>query len=193
VTVRQLGVGCLGVIVLLLGYVGFLLFNQWVPQTVGRYETIRNRFTGKVQIKHEGRFQETVSLTPTPNALTADELRRIRLSDVAWGKHSLLTGTATVAPGEPLRGRLAFQIVVLGGNDKRRLIESERNLRRTVDWPGGATIPFVLDTEFRLPAPGEKTSLTLVPVLLEGAAAGDPVGKAAKIKLPTAPVAPPPP
>jgi hypothetical protein len=183
VTVKTFGLGCLAVLVLLLGYGGYLVVNRWVYATVGdRYEVRRNRFTGRVEVKDQGQWRQTTDPRPLGDALSEDDLRRVRLTDLAWSRSGFLCGTATVAPGGgPLSGRLAFQMVVVGSNGKRRLIESERNLRYRVDWEPGRPTPFALYTEFRPPESGERSFITLVPVLLDAAGAAPGSGR-----LPTA-------
>ena len=164
--IRTFGVIVLVLFVALLGYLGYLFAKRWEPYTVGgKYEVRRNRITGIVEIRNNGKWEQSLRNDPYADTLSDADLQRVTLRDVAFGDRGLLCATAVVKPGgPPVKGRLAVQAVILGPDNKRRTIQSERVMRGTVDWPAGATVPFVVATGVDPPAPKETFRVALITV-----------------------------
>ncbi|HVK04395.1 MAG TPA: hypothetical protein VM490_13035, partial [Armatimonadaceae bacterium] len=121
--------------------------------------------TGIVEIRNNGKWEQSLRNDPYADTLSDADLQRVTLRDVAFGDRGLLCATAVVKPGgPPVKGRLAVQAVILGPDNKRRTIQSERVMRGTVDWPAGATVPFVVATGVDPPAPKETFRVALITV-----------------------------
>ncbi len=155
--------------VTLLVYLGYRLATQWHPEKIGDYEIRRNTVTGIVQIQTPQGWKTPFADDPYAEGATPDDLRRVQIDDVVWGDKGVLCARARVsgAPDQPVKGRLAFQIRIYS-KEKKRFVDKE--VRATVDWPGGTDTPFALRTTASTPDPKEtQTTIRLLPALYSGA------------------------
>ncbi len=146
----------------LLAYVAYLLAAPWEAQTVGPFQTRRHRLTGQVQLREADTWVKTLGDAPSgPNSdpvLDEAALRKVRLTDLAWGEKGLLCGRAINSGPTNITGRLAFRIIVY---DKNGIINRDRSLRRNADWPAQKTTPFLINTGLSAPGFREHASVGL--------------------------------
>lgn len=137
------------------------LFNQWDAERIGTFETRRNNITGMVEIKDEaGRWTPSFKNDRYAPGLAEDDLKNIRLVDGTWGSDGILVGRAqNISPTRAVVGRVGFLVRVYYP-DGRRL--KDRTLRATVNWPAGASAPFIIDTNLPTPASNQKWTVNLV-------------------------------
>jgi hypothetical protein len=136
---------------------------MWIPVPVPRYEVRSNRFTGIVQVKDGDRWTH-FRPDPYSEALTREQLQRLRVTDVAWGPNGVLCARGENLSDQPLTGRIAFRIILRDA--KVGKFQRDRSLRESVDFPPRRVTPFVLRTD--IPTPDPKTTNTLI--VLEPAA-----------------------
>lgn len=162
--IKNFGIGCGVIVIALLVFLVYRLANPWEPMHFNGYEVQRNRFTERVRLRVEDTWVESLDNNPSADAIPENELKRAKLSDLAFGPHGYLCGKITVAGDKPLQGRLALLITVKQkANGKRRIIESERAMRCNVDWSPGVH-PFVLNTGMTPPSSAEKFAVTVTQV-----------------------------
>jgi hypothetical protein len=151
-------------VVLFLLIVGgiFWAVNAWEYQQIGESHVRRHLVRGIVEIERSGRWEAPFVTDPRAPLLSREDIKRITLRDIRWGDAGLLCGTALVAAGEPLKGRLAFVVEITEtGNGKR---VRDRGIRQTVAWNGGETVPFVLPTDLFKPIRNQQTLVHLEPI-----------------------------
>jgi hypothetical protein len=155
-----------GVAGALLGYGVYLLITQWQYFRIADYEVRRNRFTGIAQVRDNSAWTNFAT-DPYGESLTEDQVRRIRIENIAWGPAGLLCARATNLTSEPIQGRLAFRIVL--HDAKTGKFQRDRSLRATVDLPAGRPTPFVLRTDLFTPDANKiKTTVALEPAAYSG-------------------------
>jgi hypothetical protein len=144
-----------------------LLIHQWSEQRIGGYDVRQNAITGIVEIQTPVGWATSFAVDPMATAIVTDDLKRVRVLDVTWGRNGLLCARVLVAPGPAVRGRLALRIDLIDVAWKKHI--RQRELRETVDWPGGSLTPFVLRTNLSAPAGANvKTYVTLLPTQYSG-------------------------
>lgn len=167
-TIKTFGIGCGTLLLLLLGYGVFRLTHLWEYESVGPYAVRRNTLTGIVEIDTGGgsyarSFENNQYADPIP----PEDLKRLKIEAPAWDPVGVLCGRATVAPGKPIKGRMALEITILDTKLHKRL--RDRSMRITMDWPAGASTPFALRTNMTPPQnTNEQAILTPQPTLYSG-------------------------
>lgn len=157
---KLLGAG-IAALVLVVGAI-FWALNAWEYQQLGPTLVRRHLVRGVVEIQRNNRWESSFIVAPRAPLLTRDDLKRITISDLHWGEAGLLAATATIAPGKPLEGRLAFIVQFLETSDGK--VIRDRSLRQTISWPGGTKIAFVLPTSLFKPIRNQQTQVTLEPI-----------------------------
>lgn len=148
-------------VMLVVGSATYLMMTQWQRQTLSNHQIRLNRLTGVVQIRDNNGddWRDPFENDTAAPGLEIADLQSVRLSRAVWGPNGVLFAVAETG-AKPLRGRLAFQIVTTDGMGKQA--RAERSLRRTINWPANATIPFVLATGQETPTRiGLRTALRL--------------------------------
>ena len=137
------------------------LFHQWDNERIGVFETRRNNITGIEEIKDEvGQWTPSFKNDRYAPGVDAADLKNIRLVDGAWNAEGILVGRAkNISATKAVVGRLGF-LVRIYYPDGRRL--KDRTLRVTVNWPAGASAPFIIDTNLPTPASNQKWTVDLV-------------------------------
>ena len=154
--------------VCLLAYFGFRLATQWRAEPVGPYQIRRNTLTGLVQIKTPTGW-DAFSEDPYASSASADDLRRVQITDVVWAEGGVLCARAIVAPpaSRPVTGRVAFLVRIYDKEQKRVI---DKAIRTNVNFDGGSTVPFVLRTTIpTADTKDSKTTIRLLPALYSGA------------------------
>lgn len=149
--------GCLGALTVVVAFL-WVAVNQWHYETIGPFEVRQHGMTGILQIRRGGRWEGPFVPDRSAPPVPEDDLKSVRLVDLTWGPRGLLCGRASTAPFRPVRGRLAFVLLIRDGSGKRF---RDRALRQSVDWPAGATIDFALDTGLASPQPPSTATITL--------------------------------
>lgn len=145
----------------------YFLFHQWNEQQIGSFTVRQNAITGIVQIWTNGDWKVPFENDQYAAALAPEDFKRIQFMDIAWGQSGLLCARALVSPGPAIKGRLAFRLDIIDMSWKKHI--RQRELRETVNFPGGALTPFVLRTGLSAPAEkNQKTFITLQPTLYSG-------------------------
>jgi|GEM_PF-6059036 hypothetical protein len=158
-TIKTLGIMTAVAVVGVLVYVASLIVAPWETQTIGSYTIRRNKLSGLAEVRvgeRWTRFEDDLYAEP----LHPEILKRLRVSEVVWGKDGILCGTVNNRLANPVKGRLAFRIVIRNKKDLRYI--RDRSLRATVDFPAGSTTPFILRTG--LSTPDIATTLTEVEI-----------------------------
>lgn len=164
-TIKSFGIGCGAVTLGLFVFLGYRLANPWEAFPFQGYEVRRHRLTERVQVKAGDDWLPALNNDPYAPAVAEVDLRRVQLTDVAFGPRGYFCGKAVVSGDKPVKGRLAFLINVADiKSGKRRTIESERALRCNVDLRPGPPQIFVIHTDMTLPTREEKYRVELVPV-----------------------------
>jgi hypothetical protein len=140
----------------------FWAINAWEYQQIGESHVRRHLVRGIVEIEKDGQWRAPFITDPRAPLLTRDDIKRITLSDIRWGDAGLLCATATVAPGKPLEGRLAFVVEIQETNNGKRI--RDRGIRQTIAWKGGTKIAFVLPTDLFRPIRNQQTLVHIEPI-----------------------------
>lgn len=165
-SIRTFGIAAAVVLLLLAGYGVSLIFNQWQHFSAGAYEIRYNRLTGVAQVKAGGEWA-SFRKDPYAQALSQADLKRLTIRDIAWGPDGLLCATAINRTGTPVRGRLAFHVLIRDAFDNKFV--KDRTLRETVDFPPNSETAFLVQTGLETPdLVQRKTSLLLEPTSYSG-------------------------
>lgn len=154
-----------GGIALLLFFVGitYWALNAWEYQTIGTIRVRRHVLRGVVEVERGGTYVAPFEVDPQAATVSKEQLKTIKITNLAWGSNGLLCGRVVTAPGTPIKGRLVFGIEILETKEGKRV--RDRALRATVDWPAGAQIDIVLSTDLSRPIRNQQTRVHLEPVL----------------------------
>lgn len=133
----------------------------WREFEVAGQRVRRHFVTRATQLYRDGQWSNSFEDDPRATPVTAETLKTVTLSDLAWGDQGLLIGRALTSNGVPVQGRLAINLQVREPNGTRVIGSGERSLRCAVDWPAGKGTWFVLDTGLTTPDPRQKTIVTL--------------------------------
>jgi hypothetical protein len=147
-TIQTLLKGLAGLV--LVSGIGLVLANQWRYQNLGGIEARRHGLTGAIELKQDGVWTApAISETRAP-AIPLGLLKTVKVEPPSgsWGTDQLMA--FTVVTDRPLKGRLAVRIVIRD-TQGRVVVRGDKSLRLTVDWPGPARIPVVLDTTIDRP------------------------------------------
>ena len=162
--------GGLGIVALLLFAVGvWRVVNQWEYQTIGSFQVRRNLLWGTVQLKTGDDWRASFVNDRFAPPISDTDLRRVRIVDVAWGRDGILCARALVAPGAPIKGRLALRVQIQEVHQTKHI--RDQSVRQTVDWPAGGMTPFALRTGLSAPGADDtnlETVVTLQPTLYSG-------------------------
>lgn len=157
---------------LLLAGIAFLLVltgvsvwavNAWEYQTIGKIHVRRHVLRGVVEVERQGHYIAPFQIDPQAPSLTTDDLKSIKITELAWGENGLLCGRVVTAPGKPIKGRLVFTVEILETKEGKRV--RDRGIRATVDWPAGAETDIVLSTDLSKPIFNQQTRVHLEPIL----------------------------
>jgi hypothetical protein len=148
-------------------YLIYLVAAMWLRVPVPGYEVRRNRFTGIVQVRDGDRWNH-FRPDPYSASLTAEDFKRLRITDAAWGPGGILCGRAENISDQPVTGRVSFRIVIREARGQGKFLR-DRSLRESVDFPPKRVTPFVLRTNLTTPDPAEtRTDINLEPTATTG-------------------------
>lgn len=136
--------------ILLAGGIGLILANQWRYQNLGGIEVRRHGLTGAIELKQEGAWKAPAIAETRAPAVPAALLKTVKVDPPtgSWGTEQLMAFTAVTQ--EPVKGRIAVHILIRD-TQNRVVMRGDKSLRLTVDWPGSARVPVVLDTTMDRP------------------------------------------
>jgi hypothetical protein len=152
---KLLWVGLAALVIVVGSVVGVL--NAWEHQQLGPHQIRRQLVFGQVQLLRDGKWESSFIVDPRAPLLSAEDVRRVTISDIHWGEAGLLGAIANVAPGKPLNGRLVFVIEIQETRDGKRI--RDRGIRETIAWQGGTKVPIVLSTGLFKPIQKQKTTV----------------------------------
>lgn len=131
----------------------------WKYRTVGTVSFRTHNLLGRTEMKTEAGWRMPfarpagASATPTPGEIT------VTLKDLAWSQDKWLAGRAVNTGDKPVKGRLAFNIVIRD-TDTGRVVK-DRSLRKEVDWPARSANSFAFYTDQAPPGPRQSATVVL--------------------------------
>ncbi|MDX1931483.1 MAG: hypothetical protein SFU56_02645 [Capsulimonadales bacterium] len=154
---------------IVVGYGAFLVAAPWRTLSVGDYAVRQHKLTGKVEMRN-GDVWTRIADDPYVEALPAEKLRYVAVSNVVWGPDGLLCARLENRTDEPMTGRLAVRLLRKEARrDQRLAIGGDRTFRINLTLPPRTPVPIVLDTNLETPDTTKvRTFLSLQPTSYSG-------------------------